>query len=611
MYAIHAELSADGTHIVMVAAGANEAIAHAAKLLETLTPLFRPTDPKGGMAVALSWPALVQLAATFGAFWQPGPRLTAWVAAQIQGRTAHLDGVLRYLVPAGLVARDYQRRGAQMVGRVGSVLITDEPRTGKTITTILGLREHEVMQGRAATWPAVCVVPPGTVDQWVEAWRLWSPDVPVVAWRGSPAARLRLLGTASVYVVGYSTAARDAPPGISRTGRKKHAPLLALEPKSVVIDECHWLKNRHALRSLAVRRMCQWANCVVALSGTPITHHPGDLWATLAAMEPSAYPSGERYDKRYLLSMSADYDQEVLGLNPHTEPEFRRCLLGAMRRVARADPGVLEQMPPKVYSIRTVELPPVYRTAYDSMESDMIAELIGEDGEVSELNAMSVLAQLTRLSQLASAAADVTVTEEMGKDGLWHKHQHVTLKMPSWKVDALLDVLEERPGDHTLCFTPSKQLAMLAGEQAAKAGYRVGYIVGGQSAAERTQNREDFQAGKFDLLSATTGSGGTGLTLTRAGTLVFLQRPWSIVESLQAEDRAEGIGASLERGTEIIDIVARNTIDTRVRSVLRQRAGQLSNLLQDPRIVAELLGGTLTDVRREQKVRELIPTQIG
>jgi len=79
---------------------------------------------------------------------------------------------------------------------------------------------------------------------------------------------------------------------------------------------------------------------------------------------------------------------------------------------------------------------------------------------------------------------------------------------------------------------------------------------------------------------------------------VFLQRPWSIVESLQAEDRAEG-DLTQTRGTEIVDIVAANTIDTRVRAVLRERAGQLADLVQDPRIVAELLGGaTVTRIRK-------------
>jgi SNF2 family DNA or RNA helicase len=166
------------------------------------------------------------------------------------------------------------------------------------------------------------------------------------------------------------------------------------------------------------------------------------------------------------------------------------------------------------------------------------------------------------------------------------------MKAPSWKVDALLEVLDERPGSPVVCFTPSRQLTMLAGQAASAAGLSVGYVVGGQSAAERTQAVELFQAGKFDVLCATTGAGGVGLTLTAAGTVVFLQRPWSLVEALQAEDRCHRIGSEIHDSVEIIDIVAANTVDSRVRNVLREKAGQLADLLQDPRIVAELLGGT-------------------
>jgi SNF2 family DNA or RNA helicase len=284
-----------------------------------------------------------------------------------------------------------------------------------------------------------------------------------------------------------------------------------------------------------------------------------------------------------------DYNAEILGLHPYTEPEFRATLTGQHRRVSKAD--VLSHLPPKVYSTRSVVLPPAYRKAYDDMETEMIADL--PDG--GELSVMSVLAQITRLGQLASAAADVEVTygpevdEETGEE---REHVHVTLKAPSWKVDELLAVLDERPGQPVVAFSPSRQLVMLAANAAEATGRQVGLVVGGQSMAERTDTVAAFQAGKLDLLAVTTGAGGVGLTLTAAGTVVFLQRPWSLVEALQAEDRCHRIGSEVHDSIEVIDIVASNTIDSRVRAVLRDKAGQLADLLQDQRIVTELLGGS-------------------
>jgi SNF2 family DNA or RNA helicase len=174
---------------------------------------------------------------------------------------------------------------------------------------------------------------------------------------------------------------------------------------------------------------------------------------------------------------------------------------------------------------------------------------------------------------------------------------HLDLKAPSWKVAAMLEVLEERPDQQVLVFAPSKQLIMLAGHAAEKAGRRIGYIVGGQTAAQRTAVVDAFQAGKLDTVLATTGAGGVGITLTAASSVVFLQRPLSLVESVQAEDRAHRIGQTASH-VEYIDIIASNTIDTRIRSILREHAGQLSELVRDPRIVNELLGGRAVEQRR-------------
>jgi SNF2 family DNA or RNA helicase len=579
--AVHGELTADGTRIVLIASGHDGEIAGAAKMLQTLTPLLKKTDPPGGLSLPATWPAVVQLAHTFGAAWRPGPALTAWTTARLAERTRVKRSLepLGYAPPEGLRPYPWQVEGARMIAATGHALITDEPGTGKTMTTILGLVERAA---EAPVLPIVVVCPASVVDPWVEAWSAWAPHWRAVAWRGAPAQRRALAGTADVYVTSYDTARMDAQPYTEdKAGRTA---LLKLRPAALVVDECHLIKNPHAVRSQAVRRLAKVAGNVVALSGTPITHHPADLWPTLVALAPDAWPSRERWVNRYCQVAPGDYNDEILGLDKANEPEFRLTLLGQDRRVAKAD---ALDLPPKVYSVRSVELPAAYRKAYDDMEARMIAELPGG----GELSVMGVLAQLTRLSQLASAAADVDVRVEVGEDGVERERVTVALKAPSWKVDALLEVLAERPGEPVVAFTPSRQLAVLAGQAAEATGLKVGYVMGGQAMRERTGQVELFQSGVLDLICVTTGAGGVGLTLTAARTAVFLQRPWSLVEALQAEDRCHRIGSERHDSIEIIDVIARDTIDSRVRSVLREKAGQLADLVQDRRIVTELLGG--------------------
>ncbi|MCW2496326.1 DEAD/DEAH box helicase [Jatrophihabitans sp.] len=588
---VHAEIHADGQRIVIIASGPVEDVAFMAKQLQALTPLFKPSEPKGALLCQLTWAAVVQLSATYGPAFVPGPRLQEWILDQASRRTTPPTGQLTVPIPDGFVPRPYQVDGALMMASTGRALIFDEPRTGKTITTILGLGEL-AGEGQLGGLPIIVVCPASVVDPWVQAFRDWAPYWKTVAWRGIPKRRHGLFGHADVYVTSYDTARADA-----KDTNPRNSPLVALDARSLVVDECHRIKNPSAKQSLAVRRLARNVKQFAALSGTPITHHPADLWPALVCLAPGAWPSRERWVPRYCSVVpTVDYGESILGLNPHSEAEFRLTILGQHRRVARAD--VMDQLPPKVYSVRTVELPAAYRKAYDDFEKNMLAEL--PDGQ--ELSVMDVLSQMTLLSQLSCAAADVEVTIEHVDDGLGgvieKRHVHVELKNPSWKVDALLEVLAERPGEQTVAFAVSAQLARLAGEAAAQAGLRVGYVIGGQTAKNRTETIAAFQAGQLDLICATTAAGGVGITLSAAGTLVFLQRPWSLVDSLQAEDRAEG-DMKQTRGTEIVDIVAADTLDTRVRAVLRERAGQLSDLVQDPRIAAELLGGaSVTPIKK-------------
>lgn len=579
-YQLHGEIHADGRTLVLFGLGD---LAQVVGRLRLLTPHFGQTPDGQGLQIELRWPIVVQLAGEFGSAWRPGPRLQAWIYEQVQVRNAAPE--LTVAVNDGAPPpRSYQETGARLIAAGLSALICDDPGTGKTLTTLLGLMQLRANGALPLAGPMLVVCPASVVDPWIEAARRWT-TFRVAAWRGTPTARRRLLDARNdLLVTSYGTLAKDADPDEP----DRLAPLRRLAPVALVVDECHLIKNPSSLRSRAVRKLARGARSVIPLSGTPITHHTGDLHPTLQAMDHVSWPSRERYAERYLDAVPSDYTEDVLGINQLREPEFRMALHGQYRRLAKAD--VLTELPPKVYSERIVTLPPAARKAYDAMAKDMLAEL--DNGQ--EIKAFEVVVQLQRLLQLACASADVSVTYGPDVDeltGELKEHTHITLREPSWKVDGLMEVLEERAGKQTVVFAPSKQLVVLGGERAAKEGHRVGYVVGGQSARERTAAVNAFQAGELDVMCATTAAGGVGITLTAADANVFLQRPWSFNEALQAEDRTHRIGSEVHASVEIIDIVAENTIDAQVRDVMKRKAGALAELLQDQRIVTQFLGG--------------------
>jgi len=598
MDALHAEITADGQRVVLFPTGPNLPLI--AKGFSFLTPTITPTEPPDAVNAPLSWPLVVQLATQYPGVFMPGPRLQQWMAGQIMARMAPVDTTrppeLTGVADDGtaMYPRPYQWEGACMLAGTGRGFLFDDAGTGKTITAILAVLKLRAAGVVPVAGPVVVVCPASVQDEWVRAFRRWS-TLTVVAWRGTPDRRDRLAGTADVYVATYGTARNDAvyPRRATATHPKREAGRLwKLNPSVVIVDECHALKNRDSKQSQTVRAFGGRARCVFALSGTPITHTVRDLWPNMAMIDPAGYPGEERFTNRYVQTTTGDYQGEALGLQPWRQAEFDQALLGQYRRKAKAD--VLTELPPKVYSVREVDLPAEYRKAYDDLEAEMLAELPGEE---IELSAMTQLANLELLCRLSCAAADVyTVTVEVEdplNPGQMIEVERVRAKLraPSWKADELVAVLDERPGQQVAVFAPSRQMIDVAHEMVAKAGYRCALVVGGQTPAERQANVDAFQRGDADVILVTTSAGGVGLTLTAASVVVFLQRPWSFVQASQAEDRCHRIGSEIHDSIEIIDIVAKDTVDARMRDVIRIKAGALAELLKDPRIVREVLGG--------------------
>jgi hypothetical protein len=595
--ALFGELSPDGSRIILIAQGNSFDQKVIGQRLSHLTALVG-TVPGFSNAVTLpaTWASVTQVAHSFnGAYgsarWVPQPRLREWILAEWARRTAPPAPLIAEF-PPWLKLRDYQEEGAAQIAAARKFLLLDEPGLGKTCQVIAGLAEIQARGGDI--FPMVIIVPSwGVARSWEQEIATWAPSWRTVKW-GGVAGGVRDIGKAldraGILISTYATARIDA--------SDVRGPLAALRPVTVVGDEIHMVKSTalatakgNSTVSAAYRRICAHAENVVELSGTLITRDTGDAYVPMAAAWPLDFPDRRRFTFRYLQTSYAEYGEpKVEGLNPLAEPEFRAVMAGSMRRKAKAD--VLTELPAKIYSVRYVDIPPEWRKAYDGMEADMLAELPDSD---DELPAFDSLVRFGRLSQLACSAADVEVTEEPDElTGLLKKHYKVTLKTPSWKTEELLEILAERPGHPVVSFTPSWQLAMIAGQQAKAAGYRVGYYTGlGGGVTEKTRqgDKDALQAGQLDLLSATTGAGGTGITLTAADTAVFLQRPW-FGESEQAENRIHRIGSEIhEHGVEIIDIVARDSIDDRRRELLREHAGQAASFVGDTRLVRELLGG--------------------
>jgi SNF2 family DNA or RNA helicase len=235
--------------------------------------------------------------------------------------------------------------------------------------------------------------------------------------------------------------------------------------------------------------------------------------------------------------------------------------------------AVLRDLPPKTYIDRFIEMTPKQATAYRQMEKGLVAQI--NDGVVIAANP---LVQLTRMSQFASAYAEVS------------PEGNVTLSAPSNKIDALLEEIEDMGGKPLVVMASSRQLIGLAEKALTTHKISFSLIVGGQTSEERDKAMQDFQNGRVQVVLCTIAAGGIGITLTKADTMVFLQRSWSNIENSQAEDRIHRIGAQVHDNIRIIDILSAGTLEERQRVVLAGKQERLEEVMRDRETLLRILG---------------------
>lgn len=312
----------------------------------------------------------------------------------------------------------------------------------------------------------------------------------------------------------------------------------------VVIDEVHKCKNPQSQQGKAIHSLK--ARYKIAATGTPLMNHPLDLYNTMkwiGAEKNSFYSFRNRY-----CVMGGYGGKEVVGFRNMSE--LRSRFEGIMLR--RRKDEVLN-LPPKIRSVEYVEMTPGQERLYKEVKNSIEANL--DEIELSP----NPLAQLIRLRQVTAHTSILSSTIS-----------------ESAKVERLKEIVEELAanGQKAIVFSNWEDVTSLVKE--ALAEYSPAYITG--SVKDRQAEVERFQADPTcKVIIGTIGAMGTGLTLTAASTVIFMDKPWNMANTEQAEDRAHRIGTT---GTvNVITMVCKGTIDERIESIIEEKAGMADALV--------------------------------
>jgi SNF2 family DNA or RNA helicase len=315
------------------------------------------------------------------------------------------------------------------------------------------------------------------------------------------------------------------------------------------------IKNPRTHAAAAVRGLT--ANHRMALTGTPLENHLGELWSIMHFVLPGLLGSDESFRSRFRTPIEKQPGSEIASAQLRAlEARVRPFML---RRTKQA---VLADLPPRTEIIQRVDLPTEQRDLYESIRAAM-------DKRVRQALARAGLAKsqivlLDALLKLRQACCDPALVKLPGA-------RKVTR---SAKRDALIELLATLvdEGRKALVFSQFTSMLDLI-EIAIDADPRLAAVPRSRldgGTADRGGAVEQFQEGNAQLFLLSLKAGGVGLNLTAADTVIHYDPWWNPAVENQATDRAHRIGQ--QKPVFIHKLIAAGTVEERILALQARKA---------------------------------------
>jgi len=335
----------------------------------------------------------------------------------------------------------------------------------------------------------------------------------------------------------------------------------------MAIDESTTIKNSSAKRTKNILALSKYAKYRRIMTGSPVTKNPLDLYSQCEFLSSwllnfqSFYAFRNRYAEMKTIHARGRSIQVVHRFQ--NIGELSDKLKGFSYRVLKED---CLDLPDKIYVKRNVALTSEQSKLYQQMKTMALAILNGK-----QVTSVTVLTQLMRLHQ-------ITCGHFTADDGS-------TQLVKNNRITELMDVLEEVEGKAIIWANYQHDISEIkkAIEKEYDEDYAVTYY-GLTPQEDRQDNIRKFQSDpKCRFLVGTPSTGGYGITLTAANTVIYYSNGYDLEKRLQSEDRAHRIGQ--KKNVTYIDIIAEDTVDEKIVKALRNKIN----------IASEVLGEELKD----------------
>ena len=317
------------------------------------------------------------------------------------------------------------------------------------------------------------------------------------------------------------------------------------------IDESTTIKHRTARRTKSVLKLGRMAKYRRILTGTPVTQGPLDLWSQVNFLDEYILQSSfYAYRNAYCVlrrrrTSTHSFDEIV---SYQRLDELQDTLKPYSFRVTKEE---CLDLPPKLRQKREIELNPHQKRLYHTLRKRAIVEL-----EQSKLvTAPLIITRILRLQQILSGF----IKYDDGREEV--------IPGTNPRLEELMNVLEESTGGVIIWATFRRSIEMIYDALAKKYGASNVATYYGETESElRQEIVTKFQAGEIKYFIGQPRTGGYGLTLTNAKTVIYFNNTYDMEVRLQSEDRAHRIGQK-DKVT-YVDLVVPGSIDDKILKTL-------------------------------------------
>lgn len=477
-----------------------------------------------------------------------GSRPLLALARRLRG----FSGITTGRAPAALQAqlRGYQLQGLgwmQFLRQYGLAgVLADEMGLGKTVQTLA----HVLVEKAAGrlNQPALVVAPTSVLPNWEREAARFAPGLRVLTVHGKDrAGSFADIARHDLLLTSYPLLARDA----------RH--WLAQRFHLVVLDEAQSIKNA---KTQAAQTACALAATHrLALTGTPLENHLGELWSLFRFLMPGFLGEEKRFDRVYRRPIEKEADA---GRRAELVARLAPFILRRTKEaVARDLPPCTDTVVPVRMEGRQAE---VYETVRALVDEKLRAAIAARGLARSQIEFLAALLKLRQVCcdprLLPAARKSAGALQTTG----------------SAKLDALMDLLDEcrDNGRRVLVFSQFTTMLDLIEPRLTTAGLSFVRLDG--ATRDRRTPVDRFQAGQADVFLISLKAGGTGLNLTAADTVIHYDPWWNPAVQAQATARAHRIGQ--DKPVFVYRLICAGSVEEKILTLQERKAELASAILE-------------------------------